>query len=377
MVGIADLPLHYGRVPDYLLRTMREMTDVISHVMLTEFGEDEFIKRLSNPFWFQAFNNAVGMDWDSSGSTTVLLSLLKQTITPEKDNIAILGGKGKAALKVGSELNSLPSIFDVDKSDLYTKSRLSAKTDMTLLQDKHQLYIHSMIVTKSGNRLVIQQGMNPETKFARRYHLYNTLDFENSPNESITGQKGSAMDITAKEVSETRKIILDLLKSNDKNLVSEYREAVAKLKGETTLSMWEKNAAMGAFERDNSLEYYSPISVEKLKGMLSKLKNTYFSSLSDAMLNGFSPSFARAMTLVSDLIYNKPPSFSDPVSYPYDPFKYAFAIGGKDGIPFPVNRKVAVEVAESMHQIIMDSKLGDNRKRTAFRRLSALTKNNV
>ncbi len=366
MAGVADLPLHYGHVPDYLLKTMRGMCDAIVHTMLYEYGEDKLLERLSNPMWFQALNNAIGMDWDSSGSTTVLLSILKQVIKSE-DGIAVLGGKGKASLSVKDEITSINS-FDIEKNKLIEYSALSAKADSVLLQDGYNLYIHSILVSKTGRWLVIQQGMNPYTKYARRYHLLDVDNFECEPNSAISGITGSVINLLDKEVDETRKVVLEEVNNSKDKIIKDYSKALNTLKGNTTLELFEKNAAISGFDRSKRIEYYRPISIQKLKRNLEKIKNDSFASLSDSLLGGLTASTARAIFLIADLIYNEPPSFLDPVNYPYDPFKYAFTIGGKDGVPFPVNRKVAEEVIESMKQIVLNSKIeGKNKKRSIYK----------
>ncbi|MCL4397261.1 DUF763 domain-containing protein [Candidatus Parvarchaeota archaeon] len=366
MTGIADLPLHYGHVPDYLLKTMKGMCDAIVHTMLYEYGEDKLLERLSNPMWFQALNNAIGMDWDSSGSTTVLLSILKQVIK-QKDGIAVFGGKGKASVSVKDELRSA-NLFDIETDKLTQCSALSAKTDSVLLQDGYNLYIHYMLVSKTGKWLVIQQGMNPYTKYARRYHLLDVDNFECEPNSAISGTNGTAINLLDKNVYETRKVVLEEVNSGKDKIIKDYGKALNTLQGNTTLELSEKSAAISGFDRAKRIEYYKPISIQKLKRNLEKIKNDSFSNLSESLFGGLTASTARSMFLIADLIYNEPPSFLDPVDYPYDPFKYAFTIGGKDGVPYPVNRKVAEEVIESMKQTVLNSKIEDkNKKRSLYK----------
>ncbi|EEZ92793.1 MAG: protein of unknown function DUF763 [Candidatus Parvarchaeum acidiphilum ARMAN-4] len=370
MTGVADLPLHYGHVPDYLLKTMRGMCDAIIHTMLYEYGEDKLLERLSNPMWFQALNNAIGMDWDSSGSTTVLLSILKQVIKP-KEGLAVFGGKGRASLSVKDELGSA-TLFDIEADKLLEYSSLSAKVDSVLLQDGYNLYIHYMLVSKTGRWLVIQQGMNPYTKYARRYHLLDVENFECAPNSAISGIKGTTINLIDKGIEKTRKVVLEEVNGNKNKIIRDYSKAFNILKGNNTLELFEKNAAISGFDRTKRIEYYRPISIQKLKRNLEKIKNDSFSSLSDSLLGGLTASTARAMFLVADLIYNEPPSFLDPVNYSYDPFKYAFAIGGKDGVPYSVNRKVAEEVIESMKQIVINSKIEDKSKKRSIYKVDRL-----
>ncbi|MGC8533524.1 MAG: DUF763 domain-containing protein [Candidatus Parvarchaeum sp.] len=372
MPGIADLPLHYGHVPDYLLKTMKAMCDSIVHTMLYEFGEDKLLERLSNPMWFQALNNAIGMDWDSSGSTTVLLSILKQIVKPE-DGIAVFGGKGRASLSIKDELASINS-FNIEANKLIEYSTLSAKTDSVLLQDGYNLYIHYLLVSKNGKLLVIQQGMNPYTKYARRYHLLNVDNFECEPNSAIIGVNGTALNLLDRNVIETRKVVLEEINKDKDKITRDYSNAINALNGNSTLELFENNAAVYGFDRSKRIDYYKPISIQRLKRNLDRIKNESFSSLSDSLLSGLTASTARGLYLIADLIYNEPPSFLDPVNYPYDPFKYAFTIGGKDGVPFPVNKKVAEEVIESMKRIVVNSRVDDKNKKKSVYKLEKLRK---
>ncbi|KAA2283321.1 DUF763 domain-containing protein [Candidatus Nitrosocosmicus sp. SS] len=86
------LPLHSGTPPRYLVRRMIKLSGYISKVLIDSYGTLEFLKRLSDPLWFQAFGYVLGFDWHSSGVTTVVMSVLKQSVLPESHGISITGG---------------------------------------------------------------------------------------------------------------------------------------------------------------------------------------------------------------------------------------------------------------------------------------------
>ena len=65
--GSADLPLHGGRVPPWLATRMSSLGAIITQAIVHHYGRDEFLRRLSHPFWFQSFGAVMGMDWHSSG----------------------------------------------------------------------------------------------------------------------------------------------------------------------------------------------------------------------------------------------------------------------------------------------------------------------
>lgn len=372
--GIADLPLHTGHVPPWLVPIMKRLAKAIIEIMLIEWGPYKIIERFSNPLWFQAFNNAIGMDWDSSGSTTVTLGILKEVIDPKANGFAVLGGKGKNALKVQEEIDLLP--YDVDKAKLKRISKIVAKVDTTLVQDGHTLYHHTLMVTEDGKWGIIQQGMNLETKFARRYHWKEVENLIVEPHSAIAGVKSNiAVNVIEKNKEKTRKLLLDLLRENPRKIVSLYKQAEAMLKGQTTLYMWVKGGSVGIISKEARLVYMKPVDINRIYEVLKNIYELNPTTFEDALVNGLGPSTARALYLISDLIYNEPPSYNDPVNYPYDPFKYAFAVGGKDGIPFPVNRRVAYEVIYTLEDFISRAKIDNKDKEFSIKKLKELVKN--
>ncbi|MEM3203078.1 MAG: DUF763 domain-containing protein [Saccharolobus sp.] len=372
--GIADLPLHTGHVPSWLVPIMKRLAKAIIEIMLIEWGSYKVIERFSNPLWFQGFNNAIGMDWDSSGSTTVTLGILKEVIDPKVNGFAVLGGKGKNALKVQEEIDLLP--YDVDKAKLKRISKIVAKVDTTLVQDGHTLYHHTLMVTEDGKWGIIQQGMNLETKFARRYHWKEVENLIVEPHSAIAGIKSNiAVNVIEKNKEKTRKLLLDLLREDPRKIVSLYKQAEATLKGQTTLDMWVKGGSVGIISKEARLIYMKPVDINRIYEVLKNIYELNPTTFEDALVNGLGPSTARALYLISDLIYNEPPSYNDPVNYPYDPFKYAFAVGGKDGIPFPVNRRVAYEVIYTLEDFISRAKIDSRDKEFSIKKLKELVKN--
>lgn len=373
--GIADLPLHTGHVPPWLAEIMKRLSKAIVDIMVLEWGPDKVVERLSNPLWFQGFNNIIGMDWDSSGSTTVTLGILKEVIKPDEEGIAILGGKGKNATKVPEELYVLTRKYNLDYEKLVKVSRIVAKVDSVLIQDSHTLYHHSLILSNSGKWGIIQQGMNLETRFARRYHWKSTENFFNEPHDGIAGVKQDiAINVIERDKENVRKLIVDLVKEKPSTVVGQIRKALALLRGQTTLDSFNKAFNVVISPKAKTI-YMKPIDVSKIEKVFGKLYEYNPSNLEEALLNGLGPSTARALYLVADLIYNEPPSYNDPVNFPYDPFKYAYATGGKDGIPFPVNRKVAWEVIYTLEDIIEKAKLEKKDKDFALNKLKEMIRN--
>jgi len=368
--GVADLPLHTGRVPRWLVPIMKRMAAAIVDIMVLEFGPERTVERFSNPLWFQAFNNVIGMDWDSSGSTTVTTGILKSVVDPATHGFAVLGGKGRMALRVPEELEELRGVFDVDSEGLSAVSRLVAKVDTTLLQDGHTLYHHSMFVTEKGRWAIVQQGMDVSRGFASRYHwVYREgLNMVVEPHEAVAGVKSRAINALEKQCEGLRKNVVDLLSEEPSKIVAQYRA----LKNGGGLDAWMSYATLAAVSSNARLTYYRPVDIDRVEKVLEKVREVRPKTLEEALLAGLGPSTALALYLISDLIYSEPPSFRDPVNMAFDPFRYAYAIGGKDGVPYPVDPRVAEEVLRVLGELVERAKLETKEKNLALSRLKSL-----
>ncbi len=381
--GIAELPLHSGRVPPWLAVIMKRLAKAILEVMVLEYGSEKVVERFSNPLWFQAFNNVIGMDWDSSGSTTVTTGILKEvTWSSPELGVLVLGGKGVRARRVPLEIPVASEILGLDTRtcrELEKASRLIAKIDSSMLQDNYTLYHHTLLVSESGFWTIVQQGMNIEKKLARRYHWRRGTSFYSDPHEAISGYKHDlVLNLVASESSGVRKTILDIVCSKPESVVSDYARIYNVVKKQKPIVDYITSTSTGLVEYRSSLEkrlvVYKPLPLPKeLLSKLKKLYEVYPRDLDELLLvRGVSAKTLRALTLISDLVYNEPPSTRDPVNTPYDPFIYAYAIGGKDGIPYPVRRRDAEEVIVTLEDIVREARIGGRERLLALKRLSKL-----
>ncbi len=380
--GIADLPLHDGHVPPWLIRIMERLAKAILEIMVDEFGPDKVIERLANPLWFQALNNVIGMDWDSSGSTTVTLGILKKITWGKPElGIVILGGKGANARKVPEEIPKALRLLrlSTDNGVNYENiSRLVAKIDTALLQDGYTLYHHSLILSESGKWAIVQQGMNVDKRMARRYHWKYDTKFYEDPHEAIAGIKHErVLNLVSRDARKAQKTILDLARENPSSVVREYSQILSSALGQKTIVEYITGTQTGLIKIDKNkkITYYSPLPTpEYLLRKLRTLREAYPKDLNELLLvKGVGSYVIRALALISDLIYNEPPSWNDPVTTPYDPFKYAYAIGGKDGVPYRVNRRQAEEVVITLENIISRAKIDGKERYMALKRLRRLS----
>src|SRR4051795_4567121 len=214
--GSADLPLHGGRVPPWLGARMTRLGTVITEAIVHHYGREEFLQRLAHPFWFQSFGAVMGMDWHSSGITTSVLGALKRGLTPLRAELGIhvCGGRGKHSRKTPDELVAVGERTGVDGAALAQASRLVAKVDSAAVQDGFDLYLHGFIVTDDAQWVVVQQGMNGESRYARRYHWLSEglKSFVNEPHAAIDGpQQGMIVNLTDHRAEASRARQLDLL----------------------------------------------------------------------------------------------------------------------------------------------------------------------
>ncbi|WP_018344659.1 DUF763 domain-containing protein [Cytophaga aurantiaca] len=344
----ADLPLHYGKVPPWLAQRMTLLGGAIIESIVLEYGKSAVLSRLSDPFWFQAFGCALGMDWHSSGITTSVMGSLKVAVNPKfkELGIYICGGKGKHSRKTPDELLLLAERTGLNGTELVRSSKLSAKVDNTAIQDGFQLYLHSFIVTDEGEWAVVQQGMNDATGMARRYHWHSEKvnSFVEAPHTFIYGQnQGPILNLVDTEAVSAKTGILDIIKERPSLILPEIQKIVMPRHHEVRASN---------------------VNLKRLGAVLalaheSDLNN--FESL--LLLEGVGPRTIQSLALVSEVIHGTPSRFSDPA-------RFSFAYGGKDGHPFPVPTKVYDETINILRTSVEKAKLGDSDKQQAIKNLT-------
>jgi len=365
--GLAELPLHGGRAPGWLVRRMIKLANCIVAVILEEYGRDVFLRRLSDPYWFQALGCVLGYDWHSSGVTTVLTGVLKSAIEPSEFGLAVCGGKGRASKRAPSEISSVGETLGLSTSkinELIYASRMSAKIDNSALQDGYQLYHHAFFLTEEGRWAVIQQGMNADNRTARRYHWFsdNLRNFVVEPHSAIISEERSrfALNMTAQESEGCRKVSVDLAKENPRK-IARMLSSLQRTK-QRILDEWMPTADEEVPVTQKFLSMPLRINWKAIKRAYEFQPRNYEELLG---IRGIGPATVRGLALISELIYGEEPSWKDPV-------KYSFAYGGKDGVPFPVNRKAMDESISILKEAIENAKMGNKEKILSLRRLKDL-----
>jgi hypothetical protein len=362
--GVANLPLHGGKAPKWLFNRMVKLSKGIIDVIIFEYGKDEFLKRISDPFWFQALSCVLAYDWHSSGCTTVTCGALKEAIKPEEYGIAIAGGKGKASRKTIQQIEEIGETFRFTDSkirELQYSSRMSAKVDNTAIQDGHNLYHHAFLFTEKGKWAVIQQGMNSDTNYARRYHWLSGFDsFVKDPHNSIIGEKtDNVLNMAAKDSLSSQMTCVDLVCDHPRHLVNDWA-SLTRLETQTTLDEW--NGSNIHSRNVICLDMPRSINWNKMREIYDFQPKNYEELLG---MKGVGPKTVRALALISDLIYGDNPSWVDPV-------KYTFAHGGKDAVPYEVDRTTYSKSINFLEDAVKKADLNDKQKIYALRRLKNL-----
>jgi uncharacterized protein len=371
--GVANLPLHGGKAPSWLTVRMRKLAKEIANIMIEEYGATTFIERLSDPFWFQAFGCVLAYDWHSSGVTTVVTGILKTALTHEEHGIAVCGGKGKTSRKTPSDIALAGEKFGFSDETVKTltySSKMAAKIDNTAIQAGYQLYHHAFLVTKEKKWAVIQQGMSDQDRSARRYHWLSdrVTDFVVEPENAIVGdvKRESALNMVAKESEAVRRASVDLAKEPTRKLMNLIKSA-AKPLDQTSLQNWLPKTSDPWQQTLGSLNMPRNINWDTLNRVYDFQPDNYEELLS---IKGVGPATVRGLALVAELVYGEKPSWEDPV-------KFSFAYGGKDGVPFPVDRKAMDQSIEILKEAVQEAKIGDKEKLGSLERLRRFVPENL
>ena len=354
---------------------MIKLSSAISTIIIEEKGSKEFFKRISDPLWFQAFGCVLGFDWHSSGLTTVVTGVLKQSINSETHGISVSGGKGINASKPKYEIPKLAennhTLSTNQINNLVYASKMSAKIDNAAIQDGFSLYHHVIFFDNNGNWTIVQQGLNEKSKMARRYHWISDdlVDYIIEPHKGIIGNERIplCLNMTSKNSEENRKTCVDLIKEGSKSIKSSINK-INKTPSFENLDKWiyeptsHPNCKIFLNDRQAIENYEMPQTLNwKTMDELYDITPTNYEDLISQ--KGVGPSLIRALSLISEIIYGNRASWKDPV-------KYNYAHGGKDGLPYPIARNTYDKSIKYLSEVISGSKIEKKERISSLKRLS-------
>jgi hypothetical protein len=330
-----------------MVRLSRQIT---THIV-AEYGSEEVLRRLSDPFWFQAFGCVLGFDWHSSGVTTTVTGALKEGLrgTEHELGIYVGGGKGAVSRRTPAEIVGYCDGLSIDAKPLVYASRMSAKVDSAAVQDGYQLYHHAFFFTPSGGWCVVQQGMNDANGMARRYHWLaaRLKSFVNEPHAAICAEVvAPTLNLVAEESDATRTASAALAREKPGVVLSALQEL-------PLLAMPRRHAVLIADVNPQHLDKIllktyerAPENFETLLGM-----------------EGVGAKTLRALALASEIIHGTPASLRDPA-------RFSFAHGGKDGFPYPVDVETYDKTVQILRDAVSKANIDRSERMQALKRLA-------
>jgi len=359
--GSADLPLHGGRVPAWLGERMTRLGTVMAEAIVHNEGRDAFLARLAHPFWFQSFGAVMGMDWHSSGITTSVIGALKRGLNPRAGELGlrVCGGRGKHSRQTPAELAAAGEAAGFDGTALAQASRLVAKVDSAAVQDGFDLYLHGFIVADDGKWAVVQQGMNGDSRTARRYHWLSDglTSFVDDPHAAVEGRRGGEIvNLADRRADASRRAQLDLLAELGPDRLA--REA-AMIESPRRPEPTQPHLALPGHHDVRPKD----VILRRLHGTLASAAEAGPKDFPDLLLvSGVGARTVRSLAMVAEVIHGAPCRFADPA-------RFSLAHGGKDRHPFPVPIKVYDRTISVLKTAVEQAKLGRDEKLGAIRRL--------
>ena len=350
--GVADLPLHGGRVPQWLAERMTKLGTAITETVIQDYGTSAFLSRISDPFWFQALGSVMGMDWHSSGITTSVMGGLKRGLAPRADELGIYicGGRGRFSRNTPRELRLIAERRGFDGEALVRTSRLTARVDNNAIADGFQMYRHSFVVTANGEWAIVQQGMSDRSGMARRYHWHSASvrDFVAEPHTGIVGKnQGTIMNLVDAQAKPAQTALLGLTHENP----------VTTLRAARHLRMPDHHEVRA-----------ENINLKRLGAVLAVAYERDLHDFAELLLlENLGPRTLQSLALIAEVVHGAPSRFSDPA-------RFSFAHGGKDRHPFPVPLKTYDESLNFLRTSLDAAKVGDKEKADGFSRLERFSR---
>ena len=324
---------------------------IVEHIVAS-YGTSEFFTRMSDPFWFQALGCVMGMDWHSSGITTSVMGALKRGLNPRSSDLGlyICGGRGRHSRRTPDELRTFSSHTGLDGDALARTSRLTARIDNNAIGDGFQLYLHSFVVSTSGEWAVIQQGLNSFNHLARRYHWHSAdvRDFTSDPHTAILGQpQGIILNLVDGRASSAQQALLNIAKEPVDSSLAEFRKLTMLLHHDVRPQ---------------------DVDLKRLGAVLAVAHEQELRDFAGLLLvEGLGPRTLQSLALIAEVMHGAASRFSDPA-------RFSFAHGGKDGHPFSVPLKTYDESIAVLRRALDAARLDHTEKLEGFRRLDRLTR---
>ena len=345
--GTIGMPLHFGKVPSFLTERMGKMGDAIVESIVDNYGKSEVLTRMSDPNWFQALGAVMGMHWNSSGVTATVLGSLQRQINPKSRSLGlyILGGKGKRMGWSTKQINRVSNNHGLPGQELVHACNLTRRIDNNAVQDGYGLYQQYFILSDEGEWTSISQGMNRQTRRARRYHWHSPTvrSFVEQPHTGIVGiENQQVLNLVDQDAGNLRDHMVALTQDRPKEVIEAIR----------SLDLPDRHDVQK-----------SDVNLARLGSVLNLAYNRDIEQFDDlVMMHGVGPRTLKALAMASEVIHGDATRFEDPA-------RFSFAVGGKDGRPHPIDEKSFDETVSMLQNSVDSAKLGDKDKSAALKRL--------
>ncbi len=345
--GSIGMPLHFGKVPQFLTDRMGNMGEAIVESIVDNYGKSEVLTRMSDPNWFQALGALMGMHWNSSGVTATVLGTLKGKLNPRANDLGlyILGGKRKQLQSLNAQIGRVSHQHDLDSKALVKSCRMARRVDNNAIQDGFDLYQQYFLLSDEGEWTAIQQGMNSGSRRARRYHWHSPTvrSFVAEPHRGIAGiEDQSILNLVDHQAQPLQDHMVALTRENPKELAEAIRES----------DLPDRHDV----RKDD-------INMARLASVLDLAYNRDIEKFDDLVdMHGVGPKTLKALAMASEVIHGDATRFEDPA-------RFSFAVGGKDGRPHPIDTESFDETVDMLQDSVKRSKLGEKDKSSALKRL--------
>ncbi len=309
---------------------MHRLAGSIVQLIIEDHGPQEMLSRLADPLWFQAFGCVLGFDWHSSGLTTVTCGAVGEAYRRmgAELGIHVAGGKGGASRKTPEQITRTADARGLPGDRLVYASRMSAKVDSAAVQDGYQIYTHHFFFDDAGQWCVVQQGMNEEARYARRYHwLGSTVeDFVCEPHSGVDSPPAAGrglLNMVAREADQSRDRAAELARLNPDKLLAEITAG-------PSLFMPRHHPVLSEDINPRRLARVLKLTCDRQPADFERLLG----------VPGVGPATVRSLAMIAELVYGTPACRRD-ITRRWsraDAATFSHAHGGKDGTPFPVDR---------------------------------------
>jgi hypothetical protein len=204
--------------------------------------------------------------------------------------------------------------------------------------------------------------MNTDDRTARRYHWLsdNMRSYVEEPHEAVVCdvKKARVLNMVAEESEECRRASVDLVNEGPdrlKRILFSFQTSQ-----QQRLERWIGHKNKEPKRVIDTLIMPRRINWNAVKAAYEIQPKNYEELLG---LKGVGPSLIRGLALVSEIVYGPKPSWRDPV-------KYSFCVGGKDGVPYPVDRSNYDQIIEILSDAVTRAKINKRERLKSLRRLS-------